>query len=431
VTGLIFGAAPAAQGAAVTVGEFLKEGGRTGSTGTRGRRVRSAIAVVQIAVALVLLIGAGLLVRSYRVMTNVDLGFDPRNILVLRIDLPGAKYPEGTQVTSFYTELSSRLRALPGVNSVGLGSSVLLSRLPQSATLSVQGRPPQDRSVRNTPVPYDSITPDFFRTLRIPLIRGRVFTDADGATSPRVVIVNQSLVRRFFPDGNAIGKNVTFDNPTDPSARWLTIVGVVGDTRRGGVDHAPWGEVYYPLAQAPDWRMYALIRTSGDPLALVRSAHAQVWAIDRNQPVHSTRTADALLAESQANRRFTTLLVGLFSILALALAAIGIYGVVAYSTAQRTQEIGIRMALGARRADVLAMVVKEAGTIGVAGLAIGIAVAFALTRFMSGLLFGVSARDPITFLALSIGLLVVTAAATLIPAARAVRVNPVVALRAE
>ena len=431
LTGLLFGAAPALQSAAITAGECLKEGGRAGSEGSRGRRLRSAVAIVEIAVALVLLTGAGLLVRSFIAMNNVELGFDARNILMLRVDLPDARYPEGAQVTAFYNDLELRLRALPGVQSVGLGSSVLLSALPQSATLSVQGRPPQDRNVRAAPVPYDSITPDFFKTLRIPLLRGRLFTDADTATAQRVVVVNESLVRRFFPDGNVLGKNVTFDNPTDSRARWATIVGVVGDTRRGGVDRAPWAELYYPLAQAPDTRMYALIRTSGDPLALVRSAHAAVWAVDRNQPIHSTGTVEGLVAGSQANRRFTTLLLGLFSIVALALAAIGIYGVVAYSTAQRTQEIGIRIALGARRADVLRIVLKEAGMIGAMGLAVGTAAALALTRFMSGLLFGVGARDPITFVALPIGVLLVIAVATLMPALRAVRVDPVVALRAE
>ena len=431
VTGLIFGTAPALQSAAVTAGEFLKERGRAESEGSRGRRLRSAVAIAEVAVALVLVIGAGLLVRSFVAMNKVELGFDPRSVLAVRVDLPAARYSEGTQVTAFYKDLASRLSALPGVESVGLGSSVLLSALPQSATLSVQGRPPQDPNVRDLPVCYDSVTPDFFKTLRIPLRRGRLFTDADGPTTRRVVVVNESLVRRFFPGGDAIGKFVTFDGPTDSRARRLTIVGIVGDTRRAGVDRAPWAELYYPLAQAPDRRMYTLIRTSGDPLALVRTAQAEVWAIDRNQPIHSTRTVEGILAESHANRRFTTLLLGLFSIVALALAAIGIYGVTAYSTAQRTQEIGIRMALGARRADVLTMVLKEGVMIGAVGLTLGIAAALALTRFLSGLLFGVGARDPITFVALPLGLLLVAALATLIPAARAVRVNPVVALRGE
>jgi putative ABC transport system permease protein len=245
------------------------------------------------------------------------------------------------------------------------------------------------------------------------------------------VVVNESLVRRFFPDGNALGKNVTFGDPTDSRARWLTIVGIVGDTRRGGMDRAPWAEVYYPLAQAPDPRMYALVRTSGDPLSLVRSAQAEVWAIDPNQPIHSIRTVEGILAESEANRRFTTLLLGLSSIVALALAAIGIYSVIAYSTAQRSQEIGIRMALGARRTDVVTMVLKDGVMIGAVGVTLGVAAALALTRFLSGLLFGVGAHDPITFVALPLGLLLVAVLATLIPAARAVRVNPVVALRGE
>jgi putative ABC transport system permease protein len=431
VTALIFGAAPALQGAAVTAAEFLKEGGRGASGGRRGRRLRSAIAIVEIAVALVLLIGAGLLVRSFVAMSEVELGFDPRKVLVLRVDLPDARYPRAPQVLAFYNDLASRLRALPGVESVGLGSSVLLSALPQSAGLSVEGQPPQDPNLPNAPVPYDSITPDFFKTLGIPLLRGRPFTKADDAGGQRVVVVNKSLTRRFFPNSDALGRKITFGDPTDPRTRWATIVGVVDDTRRGGVDRAPWAEVYYPLAQAPDTRMYALIRTTDDPLALVRPAHAAVWAIDRNQPIHSTRTLEGLLAASQANRRFTTLLLGLFSFIALVLAAIGIYSVIAYSTAQRTQEIGIRMALGARRADVLTMVLREGALIGALGLMLGIGAALPLTRFMSGLLFGVGARDPITFVALPLGLLAVAALATLVPAARAVRVNPVVALRSE
>ena len=429
ISGVLFGMAPALQAGVTSTGEFLKEGGRAGSEGSRGRRLRSAVAIVEIAVALVLLIGAGLLVRSFVAMNRVELGFDPRNILALRVDLPDARYPQSAQVTAFYDDLASRLRALPGAESVGLGSSVLLPALPQSATLSVQGRPPLDASVRNVPVPYDSITPGFFTTLRIPLIRGRLFTEADNSTARRVVVVNESLVRRFFPDGDALGKNVTFGNPVDSGTQWATIVGIVGDTRRGGVDREPWAEVYYPLAQAPDTRMYALIRTTGDPVGLMRPAQAAVWAIDRNQPIHSARTVNAILAASQANRRFTTALLALFSMVALALAAIGIYGVIAYSTAQRTQEIGLRMALGARRVDVLAMVLKEGVMIGVAGLTLGTAAALGLSRFTSTLLFGVGARDPLTFVVLPLGLFLVAVLATFIPAARAIRISPMEALR--
>jgi putative ABC transport system permease protein len=429
VTGLIFGAAPALQSAAATRGEFLNERGRAESQGPRGRRVRSAVAIAEIAVALVLVIGAGLLVRSIAAMNKVDLGFDPRGILAVRVELPRARYAQDAQVAAFFDDLALRLRALPGVQSVGLGSSVV--RAGQSSTLAVHGRPALDPRVRNVSVPYDSVTPEFFTTLRIPLRRGRLFTGADGAAAQRVVVVNESLARRFFPDEDAIGKRVTYDDPTDPQARWLTIVGLVADTRRAGVDHEPRAELYYPLSQVPERRMYALVRTSGDPRALARAAQAQVWAIDANQPTASIRSVEAILADAQANRRFTTLLLGLFSLVALALAAIGIYGVIAYSTAQRVQEIGIRMALGASRTNVLTNVLKEAAIIGVAGLALGIAAALPLTRFLAGLLFGVGARDPVTFVALPLGLLVVAGLAALIPATRAVRVTPLVALRGD
>jgi predicted permease len=317
------------------------------------------------------------------------------------------------------------------VESVGLGSSILLPALPNSASLSVEGQPPPDPNAPNIPVPYDAVTSGYFETLRIPLRQGRLFTDADTAGSLPVVVVNESLVRRFFPKGDALGRRVTYGNPAGRNVRWQTIVGVVADTRRGGLEREPWAEVYYPQAQAADASLYALVRTTGDPLAIAKAAQAEVWAIDRDQPVASVRTVDAILARSQANRRFTTLLLGLFSIVAVTLAAIGIYGVMAYSTAQRTQEIGIRMALGARRGDVLRMVLGEGLTIGAAGLVFGLAGALALTRFMSGLLFGVGTRDPLTFVALPFGLLLVAALATFIPAARAIRVDPSIALRAE
>ena len=295
VTGLVFGAAPALQSAAATAGEFLKERGRAESQGARGRRLRAAFAIAEVAVALVLVIGAGLLVRSFVAMNKVDLGFDPRGILAVRVELPRARYSQDAQITAFFNDLASRLRALPGVQSIGLGSSIV--RAPQSSTLSVHGRPAPDPNARNLAVPYDSVTPEFFTTLRIPLRRGRLFTSADGPATERVVVVNESLARRFFPDDDALGKRVTYDDPTDAQARWLTIVGIVADTRRGGVDREPRAELYYPLTQLPDRRMYVLVRTSGDPLALVRPAQAQVWAIDSNQPTASVRSVEAILAD--------------------------------------------------------------------------------------------------------------------------------------
>jgi len=428
-TALLFGLAPAVQSVRTPTGESLKEGSRSGGEGPHARKIRAAVATFQIAVALVLLIGAGLLVRSFMAMNQVRLGFDPGNVLALQIDLPNARYPTEARRSAFFADLEARLRALPGVESVGLSSSILLSALPNSASLAVEGRPPVSRNERNIPVPFDTFTAGAFTTLRIPVMQGRTFTDQDGPSAPRVVMVNESFVRRFFPDGNALGTRVTFDDPGNPQAPWSTIVGVVADTRRGGVTREPWAEVYFPMSQAPDSRMFALVRTTGDPLSLARAAQAEVWAIDRDQPITSVRTVDAILASSQANRRFTTYLLGIFSMVALALAAIGIYGVIAYSTAQRSQEIGIRMALGASKAVVLRMVLFEGLAIASLGLVTGVIAAFTLSGYLSTLLFGVGARDPITFLVLPLGLLAIAALATLIPAARAARVSPMAALR--
>jgi putative ABC transport system permease protein len=428
-TGVIFGIAPAWQSASASQSDALKEGGRSGGEGARGRRVRNALAVVEVAAAIVLLVGAGLLVRSFAAIARTDLGFNPRNVLVLQIELPGLKYTEDQRIVQFYEQLSDRLTALPGVRSVGLGSSVLLGRLPSSSTLTVEGRP-VPRDAVNIPVPFDTVTNGYFATLGIPLTRGRLFGPEDTATAPARVIVNKAFVDRFFPSGNPIGRRVTF-NPQDKNVQWLTIVGVVADTRRGGVDRPAWAELYFPLSQSADSRLMVLLRTAGDPIALARAAQEQVWAIDPAQPIASVRTLAELVGRVQANRRFTMMMLGVFAIVALVLAAVGIYGVIAYSTAQRTQEIGIRLALGAARGDVLRMVLSDGLRIGALGSVIGIAAAAASSRLLSSFLFGVSPHDPVTFVAFPAALLVVAALASWIPARRALAVDPMAALRGE
>jgi putative ABC transport system permease protein len=429
-TGLVFGVAPAWQSASASQSEALKEGGRSGGEGARGRRVRNALAVVEVAVALVLLVGAGLLARSFAAIARTDLGFNPHNVLALTIELPRQKYGDDQRIVQFYQQLNDRLSALPGVRSVGIGSSVLLGRLPGSSTLAVEGRPVA-RDAVNIPVPYDTVTNGYFATLGIPLTRGRLFGPEDTATAPTRVLVNEAFVRRFFPSEEPIGKRVTFNNPQDTNIQWLTIAGVVADTRRGGIDRPLWAELYFSLRQAPDSRLTVLVRTAGDPIAVARAAQEQVWAIDPGQPVASVRTLDELVARVQANRRFTMMMLGVFALVALTLAAVGIYGVIAYSTAQRTQEIGIRVALGAARADVLRMVLSDGLRIAVLGSVIGIGVAAAMSRLLSGLLFGVSPHDPVTFLALPPALLIVAALASWLPARRALAVEPITALRAE
>jgi putative ABC transport system permease protein len=429
-TGVIFGVAPAWQGASTNQAEALKEGGRSGGEGARGVRIRYILAVMEVAVALVLLVGAGLLARSLAAIARTDLGFNPRNVLALSIQLPRQKYVEDSKVVQFYEDVAERIAALPGARSVGVGSSVLLGPLPQSAGLSVEGRLAPPNAV-DIPVPYDTVTNGYFRTLGIPLTRGRLFGPEDTATAPAHVIVNEAFVRRFFPSEDPLGKRVTFNDPQDKDVRWLTIVGAVADTRRGGISRPPWAELYFPLTQSADPRLTVLVRTAGDPITMARAAQEQVWAVDPAQPVASIRTLEELLARAQANRRFTMMTLGVFAVVALLLAAVGIYGVIAYSTAQRTHEIGVRVALGARRADVLHMVLRDGLRIGTLGTIIGIAVAAAATRLLSSLLFGVSPHDPLTFVVLPVMLLIVVLLASWIPARRALAVEPVTALRAE
>jgi predicted permease len=431
LTSLLFGLVPALHASRRDSGGPLKEGGRTGTDGRRGGRLRAALAVSELAVALVLLVGAGLLIRSFIALNSEDPGFATRGVLALRLQLPPAAYGEPARVADFYEQLVDRLEALPGVESAAAGSSLLLSRLPGSASINIEGRPPLAADARNIPVPYDSVTPGYFSTLQIPLRRGRMFSRADAAQSQQVVMVNETFVRRFFPGEDPLGRRVTFDNPSRPGTRWQTIVGVVADTKRGVFEREPWAETYFPMRQSPDARAFVLLRTKGDPIALIAAAQSAVWSIDRNQAIASIRTVPELLAQRELNRRFTTLLLGVFASVALVLAILGTYGVIAHGTAQRTQEIGIRIALGADRRMILRMVLMGGLRIAAAGLAVGIFGSLALTRVLSGLLFGVSARDPLTFVVVPGALLVAALAACWIPARRAMRVEPVIALRRE
>jgi putative ABC transport system permease protein len=431
VTSLLFGLVPALHASRRDSGGHLQEGGRTGTDGRRSGRLRAALAVGELAIALVLLVGAGLLIRSFIALNRADPGFATRGVLALRLHLPAASYGEPARIAGFYEQLVERLKALPGVESAAAGSSLLLSRLPASAGINIEGRPPLAANERNIPVPYDSVTPEYFSTLQIPLRKGRMFTRADAAQSQQVVMVNEAFVRRFFPGEDPLGRRVTFGDPSQPGTGWQTIVGVVADTKRGGFDREPWAETYFPMRQSPEPQAFVLLRTNGDPITLVTAAQAAVWSIDRNQAIASIRTVPELLAQRELNRRFTTLLLGVFASVALVLAIIGTYGVIAHGTAQRTQEIGIRIALGADRRMILRMVLTGGLRIAAAGLAIGVFGALALTHVLSGLLFGVSARDPLTFVVVPGALLVVALAACWIPARRAMQVEPVIALRGD
>jgi putative ABC transport system permease protein len=429
LTGLIFGLAPALQTTQLKLSETLKEGGRTGSGGRSARLIRGVLVVVEVAFTLVLLVGAGLLIRSFWRLQQVDPGFKTDNVLTLRLSLPRSRYTDGAQAVSFFERLQERLAALPGVASVSSTTDIMLQRLATSSTFTIENRPP-DPSEQSLELPFDRVQPNYFQTMGIPLLQGRAFTAQDGRDSPRVAIVNETFVKRYFPNADPIGKRFTFGDG-GPNARWIAIVGVVRDTKRQGVDQPIRIESWMPLAQSPARSMEVVLRTTGDPLALGNAAREAVWSIDRDLPIPRMQTVEQNLSTRVAQRRLNMLLLGLFASVALVLAAVGIYGVMNYTVTQRTNEIGIRVALGAQTRDVLRLVVGEGMILALLGVVIGLVMTFAFTRLMASLLFGVSASDPLTFAAIAALLFGVALLACWIPARRATEVDPMVALRYE
>jgi putative ABC transport system permease protein len=432
VTALAFGIVPAVQVARTSLNEVLQEAGRTGGESQRSRAFRSTLVVAEIAAAVVLLVAAGLMINSFVRLQSIESGFEPERVLSFRISLPNSRYPPGEAVQTFHDRVLERVRAIPGVESAALASTVLLSALPNSATLSIEGRPPLPSNDRNPPVPYDSVTPGFFETVGMRLRAGRHFTAEDDPAHPDVAIVNEAFVRRYFSEaGAALGTRVTYGNPQSDETRWMTIVGIVGDARRQGPDVEPAAELFMPMRQALRSSVQVLLRTAVPPASLAGAARAAVWSIDPQQPITSLRPLDALVADQTAARRFNTWLLGLLSGVALLLASIGLYGLISYSIVQRTREIGIRLALGAQPGSVLAMVLRDGMRLTAMGLAAGAAIALVATRAMTSLLFGVEPTDPLTFASIAAVLATVAALACYVPGRRAARVDPIVALRHE
>jgi predicted permease len=430
LTGLIFGLAPALQTTHFKLSEMLKEGGRTGSGGgRRAQRIRGVFIVVEVALTLALLAGAGLLVRSFWRLQNIDTGFKPDHLLTLRVTLWGSKYRTGADAVSFYGRLQERLAALPGVASASAASAIMLPKLANSGGFTIENRP-RDPNEPGLELPFDCVQPNYFQTMGIPLLQGRAFTSADTRESPRVAIVNETFVKKYFQNEDPIGRRFTFGGG-GPNARWITIVGVVRDTKRQGVDRPVRIESWMPLAQRPDGSMEVVLRTTGDPLALSNAVREAVWSLDRDLPLPSIQTMEHILSERIARQRLNMRLLVLFALVALILAAVGIYGVMSYSVTQCTQEIGIRMALGAQASDVLRMVVWRGMSLTLIGVALGLAAALALTRVMKNLLFDMSTTDPVTFAAIAALLTAVAFVACWIPARRATKVDPMVALRYE
>jgi putative ABC transport system permease protein len=421
--GILFGLAPAVTVTRSDLAEGLKEGAQVASPGRRGW-LRGALAVAELSLALVLLIGAGLLIKSFYRLLQVDPGFASERVLTMDLSLTDARYPARQQKSEFFSQVLRRVESLPGVRSAALTDSLPLSPYQGFLMMSPNHLLPRAALSSSTTAMMRMLTvsPGYFYTLGIPVFEGRTFTDHDDEHARKVAVVNEALARHLWPTEDPIGKQLSHN---------LTVVGVVGNTRHEGLSQETESEFYVPYLQSPGNSMQLAVRTAAEPDSMVSAVRAQVRDVDPNQPLYHVATLQQVLSESLAPRRFNVLLLGIFAGIALALATVGIYGVMAFSVTQRTHEIGIRMALGAQKSDVLKVVVGQGFKLVVTGVAIGIAGALALTRFLSSLLYGVKPTDPITFAAVSLILIAVALLACYIPARRATKVDPMVALRYE
>jgi putative ABC transport system permease protein len=423
-TGVAFGLLPVLVATKTHPCDSLKEGGLRVTFGPSRERTRAALVILQLSLALVLLTGAGLLTRSFVRLTRTDPGFAPHNLLTARVGLPENQYPQPDQRRVFFENLLTNLRTLPGVSSAEAVVALPLMGSMMAAGFDIEGRPP--RADVNQGAAINIVSPGYLHAIGVPLISGRALTPQDSADAPKVVILNRACARTFFPDGDPVGKRIQIAD-----MGWATIAGVVGDLRQAGLVARPEPEIFVPYLQMPYADMAVVIRTTEDPLRLVRTLRSRVGSFDKSLPIYDVTTMEQLLAEQMASRKFNMALMGLFAFLAVALAAVGIYGVMTYSVTQRTHEIGIRMALGAEQLDVMRLVLRQGIVLAAVGIGIGVAGALVLTRFLSSLLYGVQATDPVTFLVVAVLLGGVALLATYLPARRATKVDPLVALRYE
>jgi putative ABC transport system permease protein len=425
-TGIIFGLVPGLASSRPELTEALKEGGRSSTVGTRRNSLRNGLVIAEVALALVLLSGAGLLIKSFARLQNVNPGFNPRNALTFEVSLPKIQYPDDASVVRFNNEAQRRVAALPGVQAAGFSTILPLAGTNSDWSFAIEGRP----SDNNSPSPDEEkrqVSPDYFRAIETPLIKGRFFSDADSADAPLVIIVNQTFAKKFWPKGDALGKRITFDDPKK-NPKWITIVGIVGDIRHFGLDIDPKPEMYVPFSQSAYSTTIYVVRSNQDARTLLAAIRREIQAIDSAVPLANVRSFETVIAESVAPRRLSVVLLGVFAGVAVLLASVGIYGVMSFLVVQRTHEIGVRMALGAQRSDVLKLVLFRSLKLISVGTIIGLIVALMSTHTLRALLYSVSAFDAMTFVLVTILLGAVALAASYLPAIRATKADPMVVL---
>ncbi len=435
ITGLLFGLAPAVQISKANLNEALKEGGRSGGSGAHRNRVRSVLVVAEVALSLMLLIGAGLLMRSFMHLQHADVGFNPDNLLTMRVALPDARYTQNAQVENFYRALLQRLEALPGVQSASVTRGLPMNGGIESG-VTAEGH--ETTNIKDMTVAVNlTISPNYFRTMEIPLVKGRYFTDQDNTGAPAVAVIDEQMAARFYPNEEALGKRIKLGGGQSPFP-WMQIVGVVKHVKHYGPDEEGRVEIYRPYFQLPNVPdaqlsrgMSLAVRTTGEPTSMTAAIRNAVHEIDKDQPISNVQPMAQIVAAAVASQKFATWLLGIFAAAALLLAALGLYGVMAYSVTQRTHEIGVRMALGAARRDVLRLIVGQGMRLTLIGVSLGLVGAFLVMRALASLLYGVSAADPLTYGGVALLLAGVALVACLIPARKAMNVDPLIALRYE
>jgi len=430
LTGVLFGLAPALQSTRTDVQETLREGGRTGAADRSGRTLRHAFVVAEFGLALTLLAGAGLMLKSFARLQAVDPGFDPDDLLTATVVLPQATYPDDASRIAFFDRALDQIRAVPGVLAVGATNVLPFGGNWSTASFGIEGHQPAE----GEPGPWGDmrrVSPDFATAMGIPVLRGRFFNDIDGPASPLAVVIDRELERRYFPDGDAIGRHLLFGDPNDPGSPRPEIIGVVGHAAHEGLDADARVQVYINYRQNAAGMMSLVVRTRGDPLRYIAGVRTAVQTVDASQPLSGIATMADLISRSVGQRRLAMLLLGIFAAIGLLLAATGIYGVMSYNVTQRSREMGVRMALGAGRSDVLRIVLRQGLLLAGIGTAIGFAGALALTRALRSQLYNVDATDPSTFVAVTAVLFLIGTVATLMPALRATRLDPVATLRRE